>query len=102
MAQAPSRNKPGYDQRTMNEISLATLANFAEIVGAGTILSGLVFGWIQIRHYRAEQRNQVAAELTRTFYSRDLARALSLLHGLPERIKVQQQPAHLEHRDWRP
>ncbi len=69
---------------------LATLANIAEIVGAGTIVTGVAFGWIQMRHYRAEQRNAVAAELTRTFYNRDLAQALALLHGLPDGMTLRE------------
>ncbi len=67
---------------------LQLLANIAEIIGAGTIVTGVVFGWIQMRHYRAEQRNAVVSDLTRTFYSRDLAQALSLLQGVPDGISL--------------
>ena len=67
-------------------LTLETLANLSEIVGASTILIGLVFGWIQLRHYRIQQRDAIAQSLTQTFYSRDLARAISLLQDVPDGI----------------
>ncbi len=57
----------------MESLSLSTLANFAEIIGAGSIITGLVFGWFQIRHFRAQQRDAVAINLMQTFYDQDLA-----------------------------
>jgi hypothetical protein len=72
----------------MNVFDLATLANLAEIIGASSILTGLVFGWFQIRQYRAQQRDAIAINLTQTFYNRDLARALTLLQPLPDGIRL--------------
>ena len=37
----------------MSGMSLQLMASIAEIIGAFTILSDLVFGWFQIRVYRA-------------------------------------------------
>ena len=68
----------------MTEFSLGTWANIAEIIGAGSIVTGLIVGWIQIRHLRRQQRDTVAINLTQTFYSRDLADALALLQPLPD------------------
>ncbi len=68
--------------------SLQTLANLAEIVGASTIVTGLVFGGIQLRHYRTQQRNAVAQSLTQTFYNRDLANAIALLQNVPDGIRL--------------
>ena len=34
----------------MNDFTLATWGNIAEIIGAGSIVTGLIVGWIQIRH----------------------------------------------------
>ena len=34
----------------MGDLSLSTMANIAEIIGAGSIITGLIFGWFQIRH----------------------------------------------------
>ena len=47
----------------MTELSLPTLANLAEFVGAGSIITGLIFVRFQIRHFRAQQRDVVAINL---------------------------------------
>lgn len=72
----------------MPELTLATLANLAEVIGATSIVTGMIFGAFQIRHYRKQQIDAIAANLTRTFYSRDLAAALSLLQPLPDGITL--------------
>lgn len=72
------------------DISLATWANIAEIIGAGSIVTGLTVGWIQIRHLRRQQRDAVAINLAQTFYSRDLADAIALLHPVPDGITLQE------------
>ena len=66
----------------MNEMSLSNLANLAEIIGAGSIITGLIFGWFQIRHFRAQQRDAVAINLMQTFYNQDLAHAMALLQTI--------------------
>ena len=70
----------------MTEISLSMWANLAEIVGAGSIITGLAFGWVQVRYFRAQQRDAVAINLMQTFYDQDLAHALALLQPLPDGI----------------
>jgi hypothetical protein len=72
----------------MPEISLSSAANIAEIVGASTIVTGVVFGWIQLRQYRIQQRDSIAQSLTQTFYSRDLAAAIALLQSVPDDISL--------------
>jgi len=74
----------------MNEFSLATWGNIAEIIGAGSIVTGLIVGWIQIRHLRRQQRDAVAINLAQTFYSRDLARSIAILQPLPDGISLAQ------------
>ena len=74
----------------MTGMSLQQMAPIAEIVGALTIVSGLVFGWFQIRVYRVQQRDLIATNLMQTFYSPELARAVSLLHQLPDGISASQ------------
>ena len=74
----------------MYELSLATWGNIAEIIGAGSIVTGLIVGWIQIRHLRTQQRDAVAINLAQTFYSQDLARAISLFQPLPDDISLAQ------------
>jgi hypothetical protein len=70
----------------MNSIPLSTLANLAEIIGAGSIITGLLFGWFQIRHFREQQRNSVAINLMQTFYDQDLADAMATLQPVPDGI----------------
>ncbi len=74
----------------MDNVSLSTLANFAEIVGGLSILTGLVFGKVQLRYFRGEQRNAVAANLTQAFYNHDLAQALALLQSVPDGTSLEE------------
>ena len=74
----------------MGELTLSTWGNIAEIVGAGSIVTGLIVGWIQIRHLRNQQRDAVAINLAQTFYSQDLARAIAMLQPLPDGITLVQ------------
>jgi hypothetical protein len=68
----------------MGNMSLTTLASLAEIIGACSILTGLVFGLFQIRQYRAQQRDAIAINLSQTFYNRDLARAITMMQRVPD------------------
>lgn len=74
----------------MTGMGLETWANVADIIGAGSIVTGLVVGWIQIRHLRRQQRDAVAINLAQTFYSRDLAKSITLLQTLPDGISLQE------------
>ncbi|MGB1141580.1 MAG: DUF4760 domain-containing protein [Halioglobus sp.] len=67
---------------------LATWANIADIIGAGSIVTGLIVGWIQIRHLRRQQRDAIAINLAQTFYNQDLADAIVLLQELPEGVSL--------------
>lgn len=72
----------------MEPATLQLFANVAEIIGASTIVTGLVFGWVQLRHYRTQQRNSIAQSLMQTFYNRDLANALALLQNVPDGVTL--------------
>jgi len=74
----------------MTGLSLEQLAAISEIIGACTIVTGLIFGAFQVRAHRVEQRNAIATELTSTFYNADLARAVLLLQNLPDGATVEQ------------
>ena len=63
---------------------LATLANIAEILGALTIVGGVVFAVVQIREFRTQRRQAVAVELIRSFHSPELAHAVNLIRELPD------------------
>jgi hypothetical protein len=70
----------------MTGISLATWASIAEIIGAGSIVTGLIVGWVQIRALRAQQRDAVALNLAQTFYDGDFSEALSLMQKVPDGV----------------
>lgn len=74
----------------MGDVPLSTWANLAEIIGAGSIITGLVFGWFQLRQFRVQQRNAVAITLAKTFYNQDLAKAIALIQGVPDGIRLQE------------
>ena len=57
----------------MLEISLDMTANLADIVGAGSIITGLFFCWFQIRSFKMLQRDAFAINLAQIFYNQDLA-----------------------------
>ena len=68
----------------MTDLSLDQLAAFAEIIGAGSIITGLIIGVLQIRTHRSQQRDRVATNLMQTFYSPEFSKAIILLYQLPD------------------
>jgi hypothetical protein len=82
-----------YKDSPMTGLSLTTWAALAEIIGAGSIVTGLVVGWFQLRNFRVQQRNVVAINLAQTFYSRDLARSISLIQSIPAGISLEEMRA---------
>jgi hypothetical protein len=77
----------------MTGFSLTTWAALAEIIGAGSIVTGLLVGWFQLRNFRVQQRNAVAINLAQTFYSRDLARSIGLMQSVPVGISLEEMRA---------
>lgn len=65
-----------------------TLVVVAEVVGVTTVMTGLIFSWLHIRHLRQQQYGQIAANLMKTFYNSDLAHAVSILRTLPDGISA--------------
>ena len=65
-------------------ITLDIAANIAEVIGALTIIGGMLFGYIQLREYRKQNLGMVAGELIRTFYSPDFALSTNLVRRLPD------------------
>ena len=74
----------------MPDLTLSTWANIADIIGAGSIVTGLIVGWIQITHLRRQQSDAVAINLAQTFYGPDLARSIALLQSVPDGISLEQ------------
>ena len=77
-------------EMTVSGLDMGELANLAEIIGAGTIITGLLFGWFQLRSFRIQQRDAVAINLAQTFYNQDLARALTLLQPVPDGVTLEE------------
>lgn len=67
-------------------LELQTLANLAEIFGAVTVIAGLFFALTQLREFKRQRRDAIAAELMRSFYNPELARAVQLIRKLPDGV----------------
>lgn len=74
----------------MSEITLQRFANYAEILGATTIITGFILAWLQVRFYRSQQRDRMAISLMQTFQSADLARAVNLIQSLPDNVEAEE------------
>ena len=74
----------------MTGIPLSTWAAIAEIIGAGSIVTGLLVGLFQIRQFRIQQRDAVAINLAQTFYSHDLAQAIALMQHVPDGTSLEE------------
>lgn len=65
-------------------MTLDQAANYADIFSALAVVGGIAFGLMQLSEYRKQRRDVIAAELMRTFYSVDLADAVTLVRRLPD------------------
>jgi hypothetical protein len=65
-------------------VTLEQFADYANILGALSVVGGIGFGLVQLTEYRRQRRDVIAAELMRTFYSADLADAVTLVRSLPD------------------
>lgn len=74
----------------MKDFTLQTVANYAEILGATTIVTGFILGWFQIRFYRSQQRDRIAINLVQTFYNPELARAVGAIQSLPDHVSAEE------------
>jgi hypothetical protein len=74
----------------MSDNLLQTFASLAQIIGAGTIITAVIFGSYQIREYRKRRENMVAMEMMRSFYNADLAHAVALVRVLPDAVSASQ------------
>ncbi len=90
----------------MTGVSLDTWPSIAEIIGAGSIITGLIVGLFQIRQFRVQQRDAVAINLAQTFYSPDLAGGIvstmsrKLAQWQQDLRQEQQQPSWGEWFEW--
>lgn len=63
--------------------NLSHWANIAEILGAVTVVFGVAFGVIQLRHYRRQRADLAAIELVKTFQGRRFTSAIRHVFELP-------------------
>ena len=71
-------------------MNLSELANLAEILGAITIVTGLIFGLYQLAEFRRQRRNFIASDLMKTFYSPELSHAVTLIRTLPDAASAEE------------
>jgi hypothetical protein len=69
-------------------MDIETVSSLSQIVGSVTIVGGTVFGLIQLAEFKKQRRDSVAGELMRTFMAADLARAISIIRGLPDGVSA--------------
>ena len=60
-------------------MELQTLANIAEIFGAVLVITGVLFGLMEVRHYRQQRQETASMEIMRAFQSQYFTRALRLI-----------------------
>ena len=65
-------------------MSIEMIANYAEVIGAFTLVTAVIFGVSQIRMQSAQQANLIATQLTQTFMDESLALAISKVRQIPE------------------
>jgi hypothetical protein len=71
-------------------ITLEMLANLSQIVGTVTLVSGAVFGLVQLAEHRRQRRDAVAADVMRTFLGPELSDAIARIRGLPDGVSAEQ------------
>jgi len=71
-------------------MDLETLANLSQIAGTVTIVGGAVFGLMQLREFRIQRRDAIAAELMRGFMSPELSNAIVLIRALPDGVSAEE------------
>lgn len=65
-------------------MELETAANIAEIVGALSVIGGIIFAVAQIGQFRAQRRELVVVELMRSFDDPELVEAVTVVRELPD------------------
>lgn len=68
---------------------LATLANYAEILGAATVVGGVVFALVQLRHFRRQRLDLAAIDLVHSAQNPEFLRAARVVVELSEVATVE-------------
>jgi hypothetical protein len=75
-------------------VTLDQVAKYADIISAVAVIGGIAFGLIQLSEYRKQRRNAITAEIMRTFYSGNLADAVTLIRRLPDHCPADELRRH--------
>ena len=73
-------------RRKRGVIDLETLANLAEVLGALTIIGGVLYAVVQIRQHRQQLRETATLEFMRPFQTSEFARAFQVLRSLDDDV----------------
>jgi hypothetical protein len=65
-------------------MDLITIVNIAKIIGSVVVISGVVFGIIQIRQYQQQRQDIAAVQLVNSFQSPDFNKSLRKVWALPD------------------
>jgi hypothetical protein len=69
-------------------MDLNAIANLARIIGSIALITGVVFGIIQILHYRQQRRDLAAVQLVNSFLIPEFNKALRKVWSLPDDASV--------------
>jgi len=70
-------------------MDLHAAVDIAQLAGTVTLIGGAVFGLVQFFEYKKQRTEAVAGQVMHTFLSPELARALTILRGLPDAVSAE-------------
>jgi len=79
-------------------MDLITIVHIARIVGSVVVISGVVFGIIQIRQYQQQRRDVAAVQLVNSFQNPEFNKALRRVWSLPDDTSI--TDLHKSGDDW--
>lgn len=71
-------------------MDLITIVNIARIVGSVVVISGVIFGIIQIRQYQQQRHDVAAVQLVNSFQSPEFNKSLKNVWSLPDAASWQE------------
>ena len=74
-------------------MDLITIVNIARIVSSVVVISGIIFGIIQIRQYRQQRQDVAAVQLVNSFQNSDFIHSLRAVWSLPDTASWQELQA---------
>jgi hypothetical protein len=74
-------------------MDLITIVDIAEIVGAVVVISGVVFGVIQVRHYQQQRHDVAAVQLVNSFQNPEFNKSLRNVWSIPDAATWQELQA---------